>query len=73
MVHNKKRFKCTNEGYFWSRDGDYNGSKNISATEAGLQKQSRGSNCLCCELSTDSSGLLKSLRSSLAMSVVSLP
>jgi IS605 OrfB family transposase len=54
-----KRFKCTNEACSWSGDADYNGSKNISAIGAVFVNQPRGSNYLCCNLSTDSSGLLK--------------
>ncbi|MDZ7956956.1 MAG: transposase [Aulosira sp. DedQUE10] len=65
-LRSDKRFKCINESCSWSGDADYNGSKNISAIGAVFVNQPRGSNCLCCELSTDSSGLLKSLRSPLA-------
>jgi putative transposase len=65
-LRSDKRFKCTNEACSWSGDADYNGSKNISAIGAVFVNQPGGSNCLCCELNTDSSGLLKSLHSPLA-------
>ncbi|WP_016876032.1 RNA-guided endonuclease InsQ/TnpB family protein [Chlorogloeopsis fritschii PCC 9212] len=58
-LRSDKRFKCTNEACSWSGDADFNGSKNISAIGAVFVNQPGGSNCLCCELSTDSSGLLK--------------
>ncbi|MEH1932309.1 MAG: transposase [Nostoc sp.] len=58
-LRSDKRFKCTSEACSWSGDADYNGSKNISAIGAVFVNQPRGSNCLCCNLSTDSSGLLK--------------
>jgi IS605 OrfB family transposase len=58
-LRSDKRFKCINEACCWSGDADYNGSKNISAIGAVFVNQPRGSNCLCCNLSTDSSGLLK--------------
>jgi len=61
-----KRFKCTNDACSWSGDADFNGAKNIATIGAVFVNQPGGSNCLCCELSTDSSGLLKSLRSPLA-------
>ncbi|WP_231866946.1 transposase [Anabaena sp. 4-3] len=58
-LRSDKSFKCTNEACSWSGDADDNGSKNISAIGAVFVNQPRGSNCLCCHLSTDSSGLLK--------------
>lgn len=58
-LRSDKGFKCTNEACSWSGDADYNGSRNISAIGATLVNSPRGSNCLCCNLSTDSSGLLK--------------
>jgi IS605 OrfB family transposase len=60
-----KRFKCTNEACSWNGDADLNAAKNIAAIGAVCVNQPRGSNCLCCKLSKDSSGLLKSLRSPL--------
>ncbi|MBU7582244.1 MAG: transposase [Nostoc sp. TH1S01] len=58
-LRSDKRFKCTNEACSWSGDADLNGAKNIAAIGVNLVNSPRGSNCLCCELSTDSSGLLK--------------
>ncbi|MEH1861311.1 MAG: transposase [Nostoc sp.] len=58
-LRSDKRFKCFNETCSWSGDADLNGAKNIAAIGAVFVNQPRGSNCLCCELSTDSSGLLK--------------
>jgi putative transposase len=55
-LRSDKRFKCGNCG--WSGDADLNGAKNI-ATIGAVVNQPGGSNCLCCNLSTDSSGLLK--------------
>ncbi len=66
-LRSDKRFKCTNETCFWSGDADFNGAKNIAAIGVNLVNSPRGlryahatrTNCLCCDLSTDSSGLLK--------------
>lgn len=55
-LRSDKRFKCENCG--WSGDADFNGAKNIAAIGAVFVNQPGGSNCLC-NLSTDSSGLLK--------------
>lgn len=52
-----KRFKCRN--CLWCGDADLNGAKNIAAIGAVFVNQPRGSNGLYCNLSTDSSGLLK--------------
>ncbi|MCF2145019.1 RNA-guided endonuclease TnpB family protein [Desmonostoc muscorum LEGE 12446] len=65
-LRSDRRFKCTNEACSWSGDADFNGAKNIATIGAVFVTQPGGSNCLCCNLSTDSSGLLKSLRSPLA-------
>ncbi|WP_322111980.1 transposase [Aerosakkonema funiforme] len=58
-LRSDKRFKCINEACSWSGDADFNGSKNIAAIGVNLVNSPRGSNCLCCVLSVDSSGLLK--------------
>ncbi|MFH7030445.1 MAG: hypothetical protein ACHBN1_35075 [Heteroscytonema crispum UTEX LB 1556] len=58
-MRSDKRFKCTNESCGWSGDADYNGSKNIAAIGDAFVNHPRGSNCLCCQLNVDSSGLLK--------------
>jgi putative transposase len=58
-LRSDKRFKCTNEACSWSGDADFNGAKNIAAIGAVFVNQPGGSNCLRCELSVDSSGLLK--------------
>jgi IS605 OrfB family transposase len=58
-LRSDKHFKCTNEACSWSGDADLNGAKNIAAIGVNLVNSPRGSNCLCCNLSTDSSGLLK--------------
>ena len=52
-----KRFKCGN--CQWCGDADLNGAKNIATIGAVFVNQPRGSNGLYCNLSTDSSGLLK--------------
>ena len=53
-----KRFKCTNSGCSWHGDADENASYNLSII-GGVVSLLRGSDCLSCELSFDSSGLLK--------------
>nr|WP_242046247.1 MULTISPECIES: transposase [Calothrix] len=58
-LRSDKRFKCTNEACSWSGDADLNGAKNIAAIGVNFVNSPRGSNCLCCTLCTDSSGLLK--------------
>ncbi|BDI19503.1 transposase [Nostoc cf. commune SO-36] len=58
-LRSDKRFRCTNEACSWSGDADLNGAKNIATIGANLVNSPRGSNCLCCKLSVDSSGLLK--------------
>ncbi|KYC35497.1 transposase [Scytonema hofmannii PCC 7110] len=58
-IRSDKRFKCTNDACSWSGDADLNGAKNIAAIGAVFVNPPRGSNGLYCELSTDSSGLLK--------------
>ncbi len=58
-IRSDKRFKCVNQSCCWTGDADYNGSRNIAAIGVVFVNQPRGSNCLCCDLSTDSSGLLK--------------
>lgn len=58
-LRSDKRFKCTNETCSWSGDADFNGAKIIAAIGVTLVNSPRGSNCLCCTLHTDSSGLLK--------------
>ncbi len=72
-MRSDKRFKCVNQSCNWSGDADYNGSKNISAIGDALVNHPRGSNCLCCELNTDSSGLLKAYTDLRCISVGSLP
>jgi putative transposase len=52
-----KKFGCTNCG--WHGDADYNGANMIRLLGLHLD-QPEGSDYLCCSLSTDSSGLLKS-------------
>ncbi|BAZ31685.1 transposase, IS1341 family protein [Cylindrospermum sp. NIES-4074] len=56
-LRSDKRFKCGNCG--WSGDADLNGAKNIAALGAAFVNQPGGTNRLYCNLSTDSSGLLK--------------
>lgn len=56
-LRSNKCFKCGNCG--WHGDADLNGAKNISSIGASVSKL-RGSGYLCCNLSTDSSGLLQS-------------
>ncbi|MGD1913416.1 MAG: RNA-guided endonuclease InsQ/TnpB family protein [Rivularia sp. (in: cyanobacteria)] len=56
-LRSDKRFKCGNCG--WNGDADLNGAKNIATIGAAFVNQPGGSNCLCCNLSIDSSGLLK--------------
>ena len=53
-----KSFKCTNSGCLWHGDADENASYNLSII-GGVVSLLRGSDCLSCELSFDSSGLLK--------------
>ncbi|WP_258001566.1 transposase, partial [Fischerella thermalis] len=67
-----KRFKCINEACCWSGDADFNGAKNIASIGAVFVNQPGGSNSLCCNLSTDSSGLLKAYTVRKAYSVGSL-
>ena len=56
-----KRFGCTNKGCNWHGDADENGSEMIR--KVGLSvTQPEGSKILSCELSWDSSGLLKAPR-----------
>ncbi|MBE9168053.1 transposase [Pleurocapsales cyanobacterium LEGE 06147] len=53
-----KRFICGNAACLWKGDSDLNGAKNIAAL--GLSVSQPGSSSyLCCNLSTDSLGLLK--------------
>jgi IS605 OrfB family transposase len=54
-----KRFKCINKACGWMGDADLNGAKNIALLGLSVS-QPRGSNGLCCSLSTDFSGLLQS-------------
>lgn len=56
-LRSDKHFKCGNCG--WNGDADLNGAKNIATIGAAFVNQPGGSNCLCCNLSIDSSGLLK--------------
>lgn len=58
-LRSDKKFKCGNCN--WSGDADFNGAKMISLLGASVNSP-RGSSYLCCSLSTDSSGLLKSPR-----------
>ena len=53
-----KRFICGNPDCLWKGDADLNGAKNLAAL--GLSVNQPGNpNYLCCNLSIDSSGLLK--------------
>lgn len=53
-----KRFICGNKACLWKGDADFNGALNIAAL--GLSVSQPGNpNYLCCNLSIDSSGLLK--------------
>lgn len=56
-LRSDKRFKCGNCG--WHGDADLNGAKMISLLGQSVSLPG-GSGYLCCNLSTDSSGLLKS-------------
>lgn len=56
-LRSDKKFKCGNCN--WSGDADFNGAKMISLLGASVNSPG-GSSYLCCSLSTDSSGLLKS-------------
>jgi len=56
-LRSDKKFKCANCN--WSGDADLNAAKMISLVGASVNSP-RGSSYLCCSLSTDSSGLLKS-------------
>ncbi|NJM87352.1 MAG: IS200/IS605 family element transposase accessory protein TnpB [Hydrococcus sp. RU_2_2] len=56
-LRSDKKFKCGNCN--WSGDADLNGAKMISLLGQSVNLP-RGSSYLCCSLSTDSSGLLKS-------------
>jgi putative transposase len=56
-LRSDKRFKCGNCG--WHGDADLNGAKMISLLGQSVSLP-RGSGYLCCNLSTDSSGLLQS-------------
>ncbi|MFB2768860.1 RNA-guided endonuclease InsQ/TnpB family protein [Pelatocladus sp. BLCC-F211] len=56
-LRSQKRFKCGNCGL--SCDADLNGAKMIALLGLSVS-QPRGSGYLCCSLSTDSSGLLRS-------------
>ncbi len=58
-LRSDKSFKCTNKTCSWSGDADFNGAKNIAAIGVTFVNSPRGSNCLCCTLCVDSSGLLK--------------
>ncbi len=53
-----KRFGCTNKGCNWHGDADANGSEMIRLVGLSVT-QAEGSKILSCELSWDSSGLLK--------------
>ncbi|MGQ4647441.1 RNA-guided endonuclease TnpB family protein [Lyngbya aestuarii] len=53
-----KRFGCTNKGCNWHGDADVNGSEMIRLVGLSVT-QPEGSKILSCELSWDSSGLLK--------------
>jgi IS605 OrfB family transposase len=57
-VRTEKRFKCSNQVCGWIGDADLNGSKMIALLGLSVN-QPGGSNGLYCNLSTDSSGLLK--------------
>lgn len=52
-------FKCINLACGWTGDADYNGSINIKKLGAAIVNLPGGSGCLYCDLSIDSSGLLK--------------
>ncbi len=56
-LRSDKRFKCGNCG--WNGDADLNGAKNIATIGAAFVNQPGGANCLCCNFSIHSSGLLK--------------
>lgn len=56
-----KRFGCTNKGCNWHGDADANGSEMIRLVGLSVT-QAEGSKILSCELSWDSSGLLKAPR-----------
>ncbi|MEH1812612.1 MAG: transposase [Nostoc sp.] len=56
-LRSDKRFRCGNCG--WHGDADLNGAKMISLLGQSVSLPG-GSGCLCCSLSTDNSGLLKS-------------
>lgn len=56
-LRSDKRFKCGN--CQWCGDADLNGARNIATIGAAFVNQPGGSNSLYCNLSTDSSGLLK--------------
>ncbi|HEY9783748.1 MAG TPA: transposase [Leptolyngbyaceae cyanobacterium] len=56
-LRSDKKFKCSNCN--WSGDADFNGAKMISLLGQSVNLPG-GSSYLCCSLSTDSSGLLKS-------------
>jgi len=56
-LRSDKKFKCSN--CQWSGDADFNGAKMISLLGQSVNLP-RGSSYLCCSLSTDDSGLLKS-------------
>ena len=57
-LRSDKKFKCGNCN--WFGDADLNGAKMIGLLGLSVNQPVRGSSYLCCELSTDSSGLLKS-------------
>ncbi len=57
-LRSDKKFKCGNCN--WSGDADFNGAKMISLLGLSVNQPARGSSYLCCPLSIDSSGLLKS-------------
>jgi IS605 OrfB family transposase len=58
-----KRFICGNPACLWKGDADLNGAKNIAALGLSVSQPGNPS-YLCCNLSIDSSGLLKSSSSS---------
>lgn len=60
-VRSQKRFKCANKACGWHGDADFNGSMNIANIGAVVTRL-RGSECLSCSLSYDTSGLLKAPR-----------
>ena len=57
-LRSEKRFKCTNQACGWHGDADENGAINIANIGAVVTRL-RGSECLSCCLSYDTSGLLK--------------